>query len=157
MTIKEGYKYLNSQILFVGRYQYDNRLDRDVEYCIGLQLTLQFTKPTRIRTKYKSDFARIRKSFEHAIKNALLDPTSRRLVCFNTIYFERNYQCFLIIQFLKTHEGYMMVVYQRSADLAKYFDDVNFFMFVANKFSVRMKCNIIGVTIFYAHVHKQAN
>lgn len=157
MTIKDGYKYLNEQILFVGRYQYDGRLNRNVEYCIGLQLTLPFTKVTRLKAKYKADFLRIRKSFVQAIRNAVADPVSRRLVCFNTLYFERNYQCFLIMQFLKTHEGYMMVVYQRSADLAKYFDDVNFFMFVANKFRVQMKTKVIGVTIFYAHVHKQVD
>ena len=81
--------------------------------------------------------------------------SSRQLLVFNDSQFYKHKQCFNIFQFLKTEEAWEMIVFQRSADIKKIYNDYSFFGYIANKFEMKTAEKIENIRILYGNVHEK--
>lgn len=135
----------------------DTRFNRKVKSISGHFLVikeLDEIKKNKLEEKYKKDWMRMYSYFKKTVKYCLEDSYSRRLVVFNNMNYKTNFQCFNLFQFVITaNSNFDMYIYQRSADLAKFVDDVKFFGYVAKKFESRTKKIINKIVIIYGSVH----
>src|SRR3990167_10020226 len=142
-----------------GYTQDDKRLNRKVWAFPGhiyalLPERLTLLKDEKPLDKYNEDWKRMYPSFRVAVKNALEDKNSRRLLIFNDSKYNKIYQCFTHMHFMMTGRGdYDMYVYLRSSDLDKFHDDCVFFANMAHKFEVKVKVPVTKLVVMFGSLH----
>lgn len=148
-----------------GFRQEDRRLGRSVMSLPGYRLPVdegnlvRWLKKEKVPSKYQADWDRIKPWFDWSVAVAKTEPDSRRLMLFNDDKFNAEFQCFTQLQFVRDHSNeenkYVLIVTQRSADMAKFTDDLIFFGSVAHKWEKATKHKVRSIIINYAHVHYQ--
>jgi len=142
-----------------GYTQDDKRLNRKVKafpghiYAMGSEMfdVLKKEKPI---DKYTDDWKRMYPTFRLAVKTALEDKDSRRLVVLNDSRYSKVFQCFTHLHFMMTGRGdYDMYVYLRSSDLDKFKDDCVFFASIAKKFENQVKIPVTKLVIMFGSLH----
>jgi hypothetical protein len=142
-----------------GFVQEDKRMNRMTQtlpghFIIIEQAVLNQLREQPVLDKYKDDSRRMYSSFRRAMSEAKTDPNSRRLMVFNDSKYDKIYQCFTTFQFVYTHRNeFDMYVYQRSADLAKFKDDLTFFAHQMKKFEKGTAQPVTKLVVVYGSVH----
>jgi hypothetical protein len=143
-----------------GHSQRDNRLDRNTRALNGYQLIHHFIeevgKMPVLKQKYQADWERIYPTYVKRCELLEADPLTRRAVIFNTSKYYEIFPCFLTMHvILNEHNEYDMIVYQRSSDLIKLEDDIEFFEHVMYKISHRVGIKVRRLIINYGSIHYQ--
>jgi len=140
-----------------GHVRQDNRLKRTVREIPGYRFLHYYLNPVEKPTvldKYKEDWKRMYLSFKQACYQVKLDPQTRRAMLFNDTKFTTNYQCFPMMQVLEfADKEYGLIVYQRSCDLDKIEDDVNFYEYVMYKISKQIEIPVNRLLMFFGSIH----
>ena len=97
------------------------------------------------------------KYFLDVINTFKSDPWSRRLVVLNTDDYTRVQPCFLLMHFLKLPVLPQMevIVYQRSLDYEKAYDDLVYFANVIKTFEFCTKRKVVQLTLVIGNAHVQ--
>lgn len=144
-----------------GHPQEDKRLNRRVNaingYVISHVYQEQITKLPEIKDKYHADWKRMYPTYVKACKKLVEDNSTRQAVFFNIAGFDTVMPCFLSFQVLHNqNQEYDLIVYQRSSDISKLEDDVQFFEYVMYKVSKRTSLNVNRLIIQYGSFHKES-
>lgn len=148
-------KSLKTWLQNYGHDQKDLRLNRQVRFMSAMCSSVPYSllPDSKPIMKYKSDWKRMKKSFDIAVRLAKKDPDSRRLVVYNTQDSLRIQPCFLIIQFVRRDGEYDVITYMRSSDVSKLDDDIVFFSEIINRFKKQTKAKIRRLILMFGHVH----
>lgn len=140
--------------------QTDRRLHRQTLSKTGTSVIMEYSVLDWLSSqlplqKYKEDFDRLVESgFDDIIKEAIEDENSRRLMIFNDHNYREIFQCFTSFHFVLSGEGgFIMIVYQRSADLSKLKDDLIFFANIAKIFGSETHKKTTKIWVIYGNIH----
>lgn len=152
---------LRSKIVEKGFDQEDKRLNRKTrslpgDFTVIPKELLDGLKALKPGEKFKPDWTRMYPSFRLAVKAALEDLNSRRLLVSNMSQFTKVWPCFTHVQFVYTHRNeFDLYVYMRSSDLEKFPDDCIFFASLAKRFEKDVKVPVTKLVVVFGHVHFQ--
>ena len=156
---------VRADIQTLGFDQADHRLSRRTRSYIGYRLPVdegnlvRWLKKEKMPSKFEDDWDRIRPHLDRCAEMAKEDPESRRLVLFNDKDYHIHAQCFTQLHFLKDgsdeENRYVLVVTQRSGDLAKLDQDLIFFGNIASRWEKAAKTKVRRFVINYGHIHYQ--
>jgi len=151
---------LNNVLTEKGFAQVDTRLKRTTQslpghfVVISSPILLEWLGKQTLLPKYEKDSKRMYSSFRKTIREAKVDPNSRRMMVFNDSKYLSTFQCFTHFQFVYTHRNeFDMYVYQRSADLVKLKDDLSFFAHQMKKFERGTGYYVTKLVVVYGHLH----
>ena len=162
--IMEKFNALQKDMLNALKYNgvvlQDNNLNRKVETLFGSivdidGILLRGLKRSKITKKYEEDWYRMADSFRNCAMKAIEDRTSRQLMIFNDEDFYLKYQCFTHFQFVGDGVTFLMIVYQRSGDIKKQYDDFKFFGNIAKRFEKFTGTHVKQIKVIYGNLHTE--
>lgn len=115
---------------------------------------LALFRELKVLEKYVDDEDRMRPDLAWCSKRAKIEPNSRQLIVHNNTGVRNVPACFNMVQFSMTHrKQYDMYVYQRSSDLAKWQDDISFFIRIKDLFEKWSGKKCTKIVIVYGNIH----
>ena len=159
--VKDKLKTVYDCLLKDGNLIEDTRFNRKVKSIYGytvnvLSEELNELKDVKPLEKYDEDWSRMYRGFKYCCNEVKENRSSRRMVIHNTSQYEKIFECFQLIQFVLTeNDEYLAIVYQRSADLKKWLDDLTFFANVCKRFEKRAKVKVSNMIIHYGDLHTE--
>lgn len=160
ITFDECKKQVLLSVMRLGKPVKDEHLNRTVVQSIGVTITIpgpvidELDVETLLE-KYDEDKQRMQSTYYNAVAKALLDASSRQLVVLNVDDYEKVQQCFQLMQFCLDDSEFTVLVYQRSADLAKLKDDWIFFSKTVKQFQHEVGIKIKQIIVNYGNIHVQ--
>jgi hypothetical protein len=156
--IEKTEKYISDKLFTIGRVKKDLHFNRSVIEMAGVGLTIPFDLIEQLSKiplldKYKKDNERIFKYYDIAVEKCKQDPNSRQLLLLNTQDYEKEFQCFQLMQFINIDNQFLCLVYQRSCDMTKLMQDWSFFCHLAKAFETDTGIKIMQITIHYGSLH----
>ena len=157
--IKEKTAQLKELLERTGQDQHDKRFSRNVKglNCHIADFSDCLTEKQLLlpEDKYKDDWVRMYRTFNHACNDTIVNQNSRQMVVLNTNNYLSNFQCFQLMQFIQNPGtgDYDVLVYQRSADIDKMESDLKFFMYVITKFEKKTYGRVSSFKVIYGNLH----
>lgn len=144
-------EHIAKKLILHGTRTHDANLHRDVAEllfqgeCISLIQIKDLTNNVPLNTKYDPELRDIASWHDQHYPGYEHPRHRRHIIYFNNNDFDNRLQCISLFQVIDD----LMIVYQRSADVAKMIDDFRFFVEIRNRYFTNVDC----IQIVYGSLH----